>query len=96
MLRKIKWQKMRIANRGLRNWSALQFESLPAGHKKLTLVVGTPITFRNPHFAIRIFFQFASAPVLAEGYCSVRGYGSQTYKPRQGRNAATVVCFALP
>ena len=27
---------------------------------------------------------------------SVRGYGSVTYKPRQGRNAATVVCSPLP
>ncbi len=29
---------------------------------------------------------------LAQGnFPSVRGYGSRTYKPRQGRNAATVV-----
>src|SRR5260370_40120723 len=46
---KIKWQKMRIANRGLRNWSALQFESSPAGHKNLTLAGGT-----RSHSAIRI------------------------------------------
>jgi hypothetical protein len=34
--------------------------------------------------------------VLSEVYDPVRGYGSQTHEPRQGRNAATVVCFALP
>ena len=57
MLAKIKWQKMRIANRGLRNWSALQFESSPAGHKNLTLVVGT-----RYHSAIRIFLSVCLGP----------------------------------
>ena len=49
-----------------------------------------------PRSAFHILFPFASSLGLVERYCSVRGYGSQTYKPRQGRNAATVVCFALP
>jgi hypothetical protein len=78
------------ANYGLRNWSAAQFESSPPGHKT-PLGLGT-----RSHCAISIFFLFASSAGLVERYCSVRGYGSQTYKPRQGRNAATVVCFALP
>jgi hypothetical protein len=29
--------------------------------------------------------------ILLENMLSVRGYGLRTYKPRQGRNAATVV-----
>jgi hypothetical protein len=29
--------------------------------------------------------------LVRENFYSVRGYGLRTYKPRQGRNAATVV-----
>ena len=48
---------------------------------------------RNPAFrkkAVAVLKQ------LVHWNKTVRGYGSQTYEPRQGRNAATVVCSSLP
>src|SRR2546421_3733115 len=36
-------------------------------------------------------FAIARARSCVKVACSVRGYGSRTYEPRQGRNAATVV-----
>jgi hypothetical protein len=50
-------------------------------------------TNRNPAFrkkAVAVLMQ------LVHWNRTVRGYGSQTYEPRQGRNAATVVCSSLP
>jgi hypothetical protein len=64
-----------------------------------------PIEFKTPHLKplplskgrgevlIRVGSEFRSCALrfLREGLLSVRGYGLGTYKPRQGRNAATVV-----
>jgi uncharacterized protein YfdQ (DUF2303 family) len=51
------------------------------------------IPWRHEHtMAPTLGFAFKLRISLARGnFSSVRGYGLRTYKPRQGRNAATVV-----